>query len=137
MDSLMSLFHLLGLKLRPQKVNFVPFLENLHKFHLDLFSLRYRNSPQVSCLGMNSGRGWNPNLEGSYLPEYSEYEAEFWTQCTSRVYIRPLHVLSHEPSPILGYSEFTKTQQFQYLGFFQLEVKLGFDFPKESPNQIY
>ena len=32
------------------------------------------NSPQVSCLGMNPGRGWNPNLEESYLLEYSESE---------------------------------------------------------------
>ena len=40
--------------------------------HLDLCSRRYNNSPQVSCLGMNPGRGWNPNLEESYLLEYSE-----------------------------------------------------------------
>ena len=54
-------------------------MEYLHKFHLDLCSPIYSNYPQVFYLGMNLGRGWNPNLEGSYLLEYSESEAEFWT----------------------------------------------------------
>ena len=70
----MSLVHLQVQKLGPQKLNYVLFMEHLHEFHLDLSSPRYSNSPQVSCLGINSGRGWNPNLEGSYLLEYSEYE---------------------------------------------------------------
>ena len=65
--------------------------------------------PQVSCLGMNSGGGWNPNFDGSYLPEYSEYEAEFWTQCKPGFHLQPLLVSAHEPFPILGYSECTKT----------------------------
>ena len=72
----MSLFHHQSLKILPQKVQSVPYLEHLVKFHLDIFSPRYNNSPQVSCLGMNGGRGWNPDLEESYLPEYSEYEDE-------------------------------------------------------------
>ena len=63
----MSLFHLLGLKLGTQKVQSIPFLEHLQKFHFDLRIPRYSNSPQVSYLGMNPGRGWNPNLEESYL----------------------------------------------------------------------
>ena len=67
MDFHVSLFHILGLNLRPKKVQSIPFLEHLHKFNLDLCGPRYRNSPQVSCLGMNLGRCWNPNLEGSYL----------------------------------------------------------------------
>ena len=56
------------------------FLEHLQELHLDLCSPIYSNFPQVSYLGMNSGRGWNPNLEGSYLPEYSESEAELLEQ---------------------------------------------------------
>ena len=82
----MSLFHLRGLNILPQKQNSMPFLEYLEKFHLDLFSQRFINSAQVSCLGMNPGRGWNPNLEGSYLLECSEYEAENWIQHTSGFY---------------------------------------------------
>ena len=51
-------------------------MEYLTKFHLEIRSPRYRNFPSVSYLGMNPGRGWNPDLEESYLPEYSEYEAD-------------------------------------------------------------
>ena len=108
----MSLFHLLGLKIKPQKVQSVPFLEQLHKFHLDIFIARYGNSPHVSCLGMNRGRGWNPNLEGSYLPEYSEFEADFWKQCSPGCYIWPLKFSASDTSPISEYSECTKTYQF-------------------------
>ena len=57
-------------------------MEHLVKFHLDLRSQRYSNYPKVSCLGMNLGRGWNPDLEESYLPKYSEYEAEIVTKCS-------------------------------------------------------
>ena len=57
MDCHMTLFHIMVLKIRPQKLNSVPFLEHLHKFHLDLCIPRYSSSPQVSCLGMNPGRG--------------------------------------------------------------------------------
>ena len=78
----MSFFHLQGLKPLPKQVQFVPYLEHLEKFNLDLHGLRYSNSPKVSCLGMNPGIGWNPNLEESYLPEYREYEAENFTHGT-------------------------------------------------------
>ena len=105
----MSLVHLQVQKFGPQKVNSVLFLGHLQEFHLDLCSPRYNNSPQVSCLGMNSGRGWNPNLEGSYLQEYSEYEAEFWKQCKSIFYIHPLQFPMPNPLPISRYSECTKT----------------------------
>ena len=84
---------------------------------------------------MNFGRGWNPNLEGSYIPEYRESKAKFWIQCKSGFYIQLLQFSTLDPSPISGYSECNKTQQFQYLGFFQLRVKLGFDFLGVSPNQ--
>ena len=57
-------------------------MEHIAKFHLDLHIPRYRNFTQVSCLGMNQGRGWNPNLEESYLPEYSKSESEPFTQGT-------------------------------------------------------
>ena len=82
MDCHVSPFHLRGLKLLPQKVQSIPFLENLGKFNLDLCIPRYRNSPQVSYLGMNPGRGWNPELEESHLPEYRESKAEIFTQGT-------------------------------------------------------
>ena len=95
----MSMFHLLGRKVRPPKLKSVPFFENLPKFHLDLCSPRYSNSPQVSCLGMNSGRGWNPNLEGSYILGYNESKAEFWKQCKSRFYIHPMKFSAPKPSP--------------------------------------
>ena len=111
-DFHVSLFHLRGLKLLPQKVQSVPFVEHLKKFHLDICSPRYSNSPQVSCLGMNLGRGWNPNLEGSYLQEYSESEAELWIQCKSGFYLRPMKFLAPNISPIPRYSECTKTYQF-------------------------
>ena len=104
-----SLFHLLGLKIGPQKLNSVSFLEHIHKFNLDLFIPRYSNSPQVSCLWMNSGRGWNSNLEGSYLPEYSESEVKVLIQCTSRFYRRPMQFSAPKPSPISGYRKCTKT----------------------------
>ena len=57
-----SLVHLLSLIFGPRKLESVPFLEHLQKFHLDLCSPSYCRSPQVSCLWMISGRGWNPNL---------------------------------------------------------------------------
>ena len=113
MDGHIPLFHLQGLKILPKKLKFAPFLEHLEKFQLDLRSLRYSNSPQVSCLGRNPGRGWNPNLEESYLLEYRESEAETWTQCTSGIYLQP------NPSPISEYSESTKTDQSQYFRVFQ------------------
>ena len=89
---------------------------------------------KVSYLGMNSGRGWNPNLEGSYLLEYSESKIELWTHCKSGFYLRPMKISTPDPSPIPTYSECTKTYHFEYLGFFQLRVKLGFDFPGVIPN---
>ena len=84
---------------------------------------------------MNPRRGWNPNLEESYLLEYREYEAETQTRCTSGFYLRPVKFSSPKTSAISRYSKCTKPYQFQYLGFFQLGVKLGFDFPGVSPNQ--
>ena len=39
MDSHMSLFHLWIQRLVPKKLNSIPFLEHLVKFHLDLCSL--------------------------------------------------------------------------------------------------
>ena len=132
-----SLVHLQVLKFGSKKLEAMLFLENLQEFHLDLCIPIYCNYPQVSCLGMNSGRGWNPNLERTNLLEYSEYEDEFWIQCSSRFYLRTLEFSAPDTSPISEYSKCSKMQQFQYLGFFQLGVKLGFDFPGVSPNQKY
>ena len=53
----MSLVNLLSLIIGPPKLKSVPFLEHLQEFYLDLGIPRYCNSPQVSCLGMNSGWG--------------------------------------------------------------------------------
>ena len=104
--------HLLSLKFGPNKVQSDPFLEHLPKIHSDLFIPRYSDSPQVSCLWMNFGREWNPNLKGSYLLEYRKYEVEFWAQCKSGFDLRPVKVSSPDPFPILIYSESTKTYQF-------------------------
>ena len=87
----------------------VMFLEHLQEFHLDICIPSYSSSPQVFCLWMNSGRGWNPNLEGSYLPDYSEYEADFWTQCSSGFYLRSLKFSASDTSSKSEYSDCTKT----------------------------
>ena len=86
---------------------------------------------------MNPARGWNPDLEESYRPEYSESEAVIFTQGTSGFYIRPIKMSTLVPYSILIYSECTKTTIFSILGFFRPRVKLGFDFPGFSPNQKY
>ena len=86
---------------------------------------------------MNPGRGWNPDLEESYLPEYSKSEAEIFTQGTSKIYIQPLNILSPETSSIPRYRECTKATCFSILGFFKLEIKLGFDFLGVLPNQKF
>ena len=142
MACLMSLVHLQSLISEPQKLKSIPFMEHLQEFHLDIFIPRYCNSPQVSCLGMNSGRVWNPNFERTYLLEQSESEAKTWPRCTSEIYLRTMKVSAPDPSPISRYSESTKTISFSILGFFRPVVKLGFDFshsftqPKIS-NQVY
>ena len=74
-------------------------------------------------------------MEESYLPEYSEYEAEIFIKGTSGFYLRPVKVSVLNTSSILRYSECTKTTSFSILGFFRPGVKLGFDFPRVSPNQ--
>ena len=84
---------------------------------------------------MNLGRGWNHDLEETYLPEYSEYDFEIVTQGTSGCCFRPVKVLAPMNSSILRYRECTKTTCFSILGFFRPGVKLGFDFPIVSPNQ--
>ena len=84
---------------------------------------------------MNPGWGWNPNLEESYIPEYSESKAEMFTQGTSGFYLRPVKIAALETSSILRYSECTKTTCFSILGFFRPKVKLGFEFPGVLPNQ--
>ena len=84
---------------------------------------------------MNPRRGWNPDLEESYLPEYSESEAESLTHSTFGIYLQPINILTPEPSLISRNSECTKTTSFSILGFFRAEVKLGFDFPGVLPNQ--
>ena len=50
---------------------------------------------------MNPQRGCNPYLGESYLPEYSESEAQTFTQGTSITYLHPVNVLDPDPSPIL------------------------------------
>ena len=49
---------------------------------------------------MNPGRGWNPNLEESYLLEYSESEDETWRQCTLGFYLKVSCEILH-PKEIL------------------------------------
>ena len=113
------------------------FLKHLHKFHLDLCSPIYSNSPQVSCLGMNPGRGWNSNLEGSYLVDYSKSEAEFWTQCHQDFifYLCKFKVLILLQSQDIV--NVPKLINFSILGFFWPGVKLGFEFTRVITNQKY
>ena len=66
---------------------------------------------------MNLGRGWIPDLEESYLPEYREYEAETFTQATAKISLRPVNVSASEPSAILRYSESSRITKFSLLGF--------------------
>ena len=66
---------------------------------------------------MNPGRGWNHDLEELYLPEYSEYEAEMFTQGSLGINICPIKILAPDTSPISRYRECTKTTSFSILGF--------------------
>ena len=66
---------------------------------------------------MNPGRGWNPDLEESYLREYSESEPETSTHGTSGIYFQLVNVSAPNPSPISRYSEFNKMTSFSLLGF--------------------
>ena len=84
---------------------------------------------------MNPRRGWNPDLEETYLLEYSESEAEMFTQGTSRFYLWPVNILTPNTSSIPRYSERTKTTYFSILVFFMPRVKLGFEFPGVLLNQ--
>ena len=67
---------------------------------------------------MNPGRGWNPNLKELYLLEYSEYEAEIFTQSTSGAFCRSVKTWETETYSIPRYNECTKTNRFSILGFF-------------------
>ena len=107
------------------------------KIQFGLRNRRYSNSPKVSFLGMNPGLGWKPDLEESYLREYSDYQATKFTQGTWGIYLQLVKFLAPDPSPILRYSECTKTISFSILGVFNLGVKLGFDFPEVLPNQKF
>ena len=87
---------------------------------------------------MNPGRGWNPNLEISYHPEYSEYEDEVFGKnehqdCIFDLFNFQLLSLCQAREIV----NVPKLTSFSILGFFQLEVKLGFEFLKVSPNQKY
>ena len=84
---------------------------------------------------MNPGRGWNPDLEESYLLEYTESEAEIFKHGTSGFYLWPVKTLAPETSSISRYSECTKATRFSILGFSRPGVKIGFDFPGVSLNQ--
>ena len=84
---------------------------------------------------MNLGRGRNPHLEESYLPEYSESKAEIFTQGTSGFYFRLVKIADLDTYSILRYSECTKNTHFSILGFLRPEVKLRFNFPEFLLNQ--
>ena len=84
---------------------------------------------------MNLGRGWNPDLEETYFPEYSEYEANMFTQGTSRFYLWSMKKISPYISSIPRYRESTKTTSFSILGIFRLGIKLGSEFPRVLLNQ--
>ena len=69
-------------------------------------------------------------MEETYLPKYSEYEAESFTQGTSGFYLRHVKNSTPNTSLILRYRE-----RFSILGFFRFGVKLGFDFPRVLLNK--
>ena len=73
---------------------------------------------------MNLRRGWNLDLEESYLPEYTKSEDAIFTHGTSGIYLRSVKVSSSDPSPISRYSECTKTTSFSILGFYIRPVKV-------------
>ena len=66
---------------------------------------------------MNPRRGWNPDLEESYLLEYRELEAETLAKSSSGIYIWPVKVSALETSQISRYRECTKMTSFSLLGF--------------------
>ena len=70
---------------------------------------------------MNTRRGWNHKLEDSYLLEYSESQAETFTQGTSEIYLRPVKVSAPENSPISRYGKSPKITSFGLLGFSSLK----------------
>ena len=70
---------------------------------------------------MNSGRGWNPELEESYLPDYSESEAETFTHGTWGFHIFIFKVVSPNPSPVARYSESPNMTSFSLLGFLSMK----------------
>ena len=79
---------------------------------------------------MNPRRGWNLDLEESYLLEYSESEDETWKLCTSGIYLLLVNVLASGPSLILRYRKYTKPYQFQYFRVFQARGQTGLTFLK-------
>ena len=83
---------------------------------------------------MNPGRGWNHDLEESYLLEYIESEAKSFTQFSAQTFLWTVKNLASDPSPISRYIECTKTTSFRV---FWSGVKLGFDFPRVLPNQKF
>ena len=66
---------------------------------------------------MNPRRGWSPDLEESYLPEYRNSKDENFTQGTARISLCPIKVSTSEPSPISRYSESSRITKFSLLGF--------------------
>ena len=48
---------------------------------------------------------------------HREFEAETFTQSTSRIYLQPVKFSTLDPSLILRYSECTKMTSFSLLGF--------------------
>ena len=66
---------------------------------------------------MNPRRAWNPDLEETYLLEYSEYKDEIFTNGTLGFYLWLVIVSTLETSSIPRYSECTKTTHFIFLGF--------------------
>ena len=56
-------------------------------------------------------------MEEPYLLKYSEYEAETFTQGTTRISLWPVKVFASEPFPISHYSESSRMTKFSILGF--------------------
>ena len=108
---------LLVLKLTPDKLKSMQFLEYLMKFYLYLHIPIYNISPYVTCLGLSFGRGWNLVLEGSYLLNYKEYEVETNPNGISTSHLWHIQFPSPYHSPKLSYSKKSQMTIFFFLGF--------------------
>ena len=89
----------------------------------------------MSCLGMNPGRRWNPNLKGSYLWDLVNMRLNFGHSVNQNFSFDICNLNLLVPCQSQYIYNVPKLTSFSILGFFQLGVKLGFEFLGVSTNQ--